>query len=200
MVKRTLAALFFLGWLPAAAQSRARFEPPDSLTQPASDGSGIKHFAEIDQGVYKGSKPKSDADFRFLQSLHVKYIVDLQVLPFVTVFESRKARKYGITVLRGTMNASPISPSEKHVDHILALLRDSDKHPIYFHCRYGRDRTGVIAALYQIYFEGMSEPQAMQYLHDSGYAFKFGWVRSGLVRYLKNHPNPPADLVAASSH
>jgi protein tyrosine/serine phosphatase len=117
----------------------------------------------------------------------------------MSISEQRKARKYGITVIHGIMNASPISPSEKHVDHILTILRDPSKHPIYFHCKLGRDRTNVIAALYKMYFMGMSETEAMQYLHDSGYGFKFGWLRSGLTRYVKKHPTPPADLASASA-
>jgi len=78
------------------------------------------------------------------------------------------------------MNASPFSPSEKHIDKILAILRDSRYHPVYFHCKFGRDRTSIIAALYKMYFQGLSEPEAMQYLHESGYGFKFGRLRSGL--------------------
>ena len=38
----------------------------------------------------------------------------------------------------------------------------------------------------------------MQYLHDIGYGFKFGWLRSGLTRYLRDHPTPPAALTAAA--
>jgi protein tyrosine/serine phosphatase len=169
------------------------------VVQPATAGSTLKHFAEIDSsGVYKGSRPRSDADFRFLQSLHVKYIVDVEVplMPWESYLERQKARKYGITVLLGLMNASPISPSEKHVDHILAILHDDRNHPIYFHCKWGRDRTAVIAALYQMYFENMSEQDAMQYMRDEGYGFKFGWIRAGLVRYVKKHPTPPADLAS----
>ena len=172
--------------------------PSDLAGQPAAAGSTLKHFGSVDTGVYKGSRPKNDADYQFLQSLHVKYIVDLQVLPFLTRPEQRKAKKYGITVIPATMNASPPSPSEKHVDQVLSTLRDGRYHPVYFHCKLGRDRTAVIAALYKMYFRGMSEPEAMQYLHDIGYGFKFGWLRSGLTRYLRNHPTPPASLNAAA--
>lgn len=157
-------------------------------------GSKLKHFGQVDSQVYKGSRPKSDADFRFLQSLHIKYIIDVQVLPIDRFFEQRKARKYGIAVIAGIMNASPIAPSEKHVDHILELLRKD--RPVYFHCKWGRDRTAIIAALYQMYFENMSEQEAMQYLHENGYGFKFGWLRAGLTRYLRKHPTPPAELVS----
>jgi protein tyrosine/serine phosphatase len=188
--------LMFLGALPASSQVIAGVDNP--ARELTAAGSKLKHFAPVDVGVYKGSRPKSDADYRFLQSLHVRYIVDLQVFPFMSFLEKRKARKYGITVIPGIMNASPISPSEKHVDAILTILRDEKYHPIYFHCRFGRDRTSVIAALYRMYFLGMSPQDATQYLHESGYAFRFGWLRSGLTRYVKKHPTPSTGLLSAS--
>jgi len=187
-MKHFVASLLLLGGLPAFWQVSAVVAASDVA------GSALKHFGSVDEGVYKGSRPKSDADYQFLESLHVKYIVDLQAFPFLTHSEQRRAKKYGITVIAGTMNASPFSPSEKHIDKILAILRDSRYHPVYFHCKFGRDRTSIIAALYKMYFQGMSEPEAMQYLHESGYGFKFGWLRSGLTRYLRNHPAPPASL------
>jgi protein tyrosine/serine phosphatase len=192
---RPLVPLLLLaGLIQASGQVPAAGPASDLVSQTKAAGSSLKHFALIDDGVYKGSRPKSDADYRFLQSLHIKYIVDLQVFPLLTHFEKNKAKKYGITLIPGIMNASPLSPSEKHIDHILAILRDGRYHPVYFHCKFGRDRTAVIAALYQMYFLGMSQEEAVQYLHDSGYAFKFGWLRSGLTRYLKNHPTRPVAL------
>jgi protein tyrosine/serine phosphatase len=195
-MKPCVAMLMFLGALPASSQVIAGVDNP--ARELTAAGSKLKHFAPVDVGVYKGSRPKSDADYRFLQSLHVRYIVDLQVFPFMSFLEKRKARKYGITVIPGIMNASPISPSEKHVDAILTILRDEKYHPIYFHCRFGRDRTSVIAALYRMYFLGMSPQDATQYLHESGYAFRFGWLRSGLTRYVKKHPTPSTGLLSAS--
>jgi protein tyrosine/serine phosphatase len=197
MTKSLVAMLFFWGASYAPCQAPASSIASDSVG--AASAVPLKHFAKVDEGVYKGSRPKGDAQYEYLQSLGVKYIVDLQLLPFMSKFEERKARKYGITVIHAIMNASPISPSEKHVDHILAILRDPSKHPIYFHCKLGRDRTNVIAALYKMYFMGMSEQEAMQYLHDSGYGFKFNFLRSGLTRYVKKHPTPPADLASASA-
>jgi protein tyrosine/serine phosphatase len=196
LMKPCVAMLMFLGALPASSQVIAGVDNP--ARELTAAGSKLKHFAPVDVGVYKGSRPKSDADYRFLQSLHVRYIVDLQVFPFMSFLEKRKARKYGITVIPGIMNASPISPSEKHVDAILTILRDEKYHPIYFHCRFGRDRTSVIAALYRMYFLGMSPQDATQYLHESGYAFRFGWLRSGLTRYVKKHPTPSTGLLSAS--
>jgi protein tyrosine/serine phosphatase len=158
-------------------------------------GAKLNHLGRVDAGVYKGSKPRSDADYKFLQSLHVKYIVDLQVFPWVAAMERARAKRYGITVIPAQMNASPVSPSEKHIETILAMLRDSRCHPIYFHCALGRDRTSVIAALYKRYFLGMSREGTIRYLYESGY--KDGWERSGLKRYLEEHPTAPPSLLSS---
>ena len=193
-MKLLVAMLLFFGAIPAPCQVPAAIDTPDLTRVHTPTGSKLNHFGQVDDGVYKGSKPRSDADYRLLQSLHVRYIVDLQVLPFTYRFEQRKAKKYGIILIPGRMNASPFSPSEKHIETILAILRDERYHPIYFHCAFGRDRTSLIAALYKMYFLGMPQQEAMRYLHESGY--KDGWVRSGLTRYLEKHPTPPAALLS----
>jgi protein-tyrosine phosphatase len=160
----------------------------DSSGQVPAAGTTLVHFGQVDEGVYKGSKPRTDADYRFLQSRHVKYIVDLQFLPFLDRSEHQQAKRYGMVFIPARMNASPVSPSQEHVETTLAILRDKRYHPVYFHCALGRDRTNLIAALYKMYFLGMSQQHALRYMDESGY--KDGWVRSGLKRYLKEHPTP----------
>jgi len=151
-------------------------------------GATLVHFGQVDEGVYKGSKPTTDADYQFLQSRHVKYIVNLQFLPFLDRSEQQKAKRYGMVFIPARINASPVSPSQNHIETTLAILRDKRHHPVYFHCALGRDRTNLIAALYKMYFLGMSQQHALRYMDESGY--KDGWVRSGLKRYLKEHPTP----------
>lgn len=169
-------------------QLAAEIDTPDKPREQAAAGTTLVHFAQVDNGVYKGSRPRTDADYRFLQSRHVKYIVDLQFLPFLGLSEQKKAKRYGIVFIPARMNASPVSPSQKHVEAILAILKDKRYHPVYFHCALGRDRTSLIAALYKMYFLGMSQQDAWRYMHESGY--KDGWIRGGLKRYLEKHPTP----------
>jgi protein-tyrosine phosphatase len=153
-------------------------------------GTSIRHFAQIDDGVYKGSKPKNDADYRFLQSKKIKYIVDLKFFPLVYRIEKRKARKYGMAVIPVTINASPIAPSEKHVRKILCLLSDKRLRPIYFHCSVGRDRTSLIAALYEVYFQGLPREKAWHEMRDE-FGFKDDWTLRGLRAYLQQHLESP---------
>jgi protein tyrosine/serine phosphatase len=151
------------------------------------DGTTLVHFGEVDQGVYKGSEPKTTADYEFLHARHIKYILDLELLPSVRHSEQKKAKRYGIVLLHGRLNASPIPPSHKHIERIMAILRNKRYHPIYFHCAYGRDRTSLVAALYKMYFLSMSQQDALQYMDESGY--KDSWVRGGLKRYIEEHPS-----------
>ena len=173
-------------------QVSAVLDRPDASRAQSAAGTTLVHFGQVDDGVYKGSRPKTNADFEFLQSRHVKYIVDLQFLPFLHWSEQKKAKRYGIVFIPARMNASPVSPSQKHVEAIMAILRDKRYQPVYFHCALGRDRTSVIAALYKMYFLGMSQQDARRYMLESGY--KVSWVRCGLARYLKKHPTPSPAL------
>lgn len=170
----------------------------DTAAQQPAPGTTITHFAQVDDGVYKGSAPKNDADYRFLQSKNIGYILDLQLFPFLHITEKEKAEEYSMVFLSAHINASPLAPSEKHVTRILAILRDKRYHPIYFHCDLGRDRTSLIAALYKMYFLGMSQQDAWQQMKSDG--FKDSWTLRGLRTYLERHPHPPSSLVPLARH
>lgn len=145
-------------------------------------GTSLRYYAELDDGVYKGSKPKHDADFQFLESLHIRNILEINFLPLLSGAERKKAREHGMTFVSVPVNASPVAPSDKHVDRILCMLRDQQFHPIYFHCDLGRDRTSLIAALYDMYFKGMSPDDAWQAMKD--YGFKDALTLRGLKSYF----------------
>jgi protein-tyrosine phosphatase len=152
----------------------------------------IKHFEKIDNGVYVGSKPKSDADFAFLQSLGVKTILNANFLPWLSGCERRKAKKYGMRFLSVPMNASIIPPREKHVDKILRTMRNPGNHPIYLHCVLGRDRTSMIAALYGINYLGWTRDRALETMKRAG--FKQVWYLHGLKKYFDEHSTPSPEL------
>src|SRR5437868_8393729 len=88
-------------------------------------GTSIRHFEQIDQGVYKGSKPKNDADYRFLQSKNIKYIVDLKFFPVLYRLEKSKAKKYRMAVIPVTINASPIAVVEARSQNSLPAERQA---------------------------------------------------------------------------
>ena len=174
--------------IPATAQAIEIVDPAHD--HPAA-GTKLTRFQKIDEGVYKGSQPRNDADYRFLQSKHIKYIVEMRFLPLLHRFEAHKARKYGIRVIPITMNASTFPPSEEHIRQILCLLSDKRLRPIYFHCTVGRDRTALIATLYEVYFLGLPPEKARDEMERLG--FKQSWTLAGLSAYLEKHASSPWD-------
>jgi Tyrosine phosphatase family len=154
------------------------------LIHPAP-GTSIVRFAQVDVGLYKGSNPKTDADYRFLRSKNIKYILDLKFFPWLYRLEKRKAKKHDMIVIPATINASPIAPSEKHLHPILCMLADTRLRPLYFHCSVGRDRTSLIATLYEVNHLGLPAEDAWEEMKRFG--FKDDWTLGGLKAYLQNH-------------
>lgn len=159
-------------------------------------GTSIVRFGKIDEGVYKGSKPKNDTDYRFLQSKNIKYILDLKFFPLLYRLEKKKAEKYGMVVIPATINASPLAPSKEHVRKILCILANRQLRPIYFHCSVGRDRTSLIATLYEIYLEGLPPEQALSEMKRLG--FKDDWTLHGLKEFLQEYSTSP--ILDRSTH
>ena len=75
---------------------------------------------------------------------------------------------------------------------IMHILRDKRYLPIYFHCDIGRDRTSLIAGLYQIYFREMPPQEAWRDMTHFG--FKDSWTLRGLKRYFEKHERRPRSL------
>lgn len=148
-------------------------------------GTSLVRFARVDDGVYKGSKPKSEADFRFLQDHHIRYILQLNFLPGLSGAEKSMARRHGMKLVSVRISASPFPPLEEHVNRALCILRDQRYHPIYLHCDIGRDRTGLIVGLYDLYYKGVSHREAWRLMKEDG--FKDSWTLYGLKKYFESH-------------
>jgi hypothetical protein len=82
-----------------------------------------------------------------------------------------------------------MTPSEKHVNAVLCLLRDRRYHPIYIHCDLGRDRAMLIVGLYEMYYKGKSKQDA--YNQMKYYGFKDDWTLAGLKKYFEKHSQQP---------
>src|SRR5690349_11700830 len=58
--------------LAIAGQDLSRLGPADH----PPPGTTIVRFGEVAPGIYRGSNPHTDADFRFLRSKHIRYDLD----------------------------------------------------------------------------------------------------------------------------
>lgn len=55
------------------------------------------------------------------------------------------------------------------IDRFLALLDDPSSYPVLLHCKAGLHRTGVLAAVYRMEYQGWSREQAWWELRENGF-------------------------------
>jgi protein-tyrosine phosphatase len=157
-------------------------------------GTSLHYFTKVADGVYAGSKPKTDADFEFLRAKGVEHVLQAHFLPWGTGQEKRRAERFGMDFVALPMNASIWPPSEKHVDAVLRMMRT--RQPIYVHCVLGRDRTSLLVALYRMYFEGVSKGKAYEEMKAEG--FPSNVFVHGLKVYFDRHLERPAELAGVA--
>lgn len=65
-------------------------------------------------------------------------------------------------------NAGPAQRPEA-IDRFLQIMDDPTNHPVLIHCKAGLHRTGILAAVYRMEYDGWSPPQAWYELRDNGF-------------------------------
>ena len=143
----------------------------------------------VEDGIYRGSRPGSEDDFRYLKAIGIKSILSLETMDFNTDPVERGAAKVGIHVAVKPIEASPIEPSQESVQAALDFLSDKANWPVYIHCNFGYHRTGMLVALYRVKSEGCSLAAAKEEMKDFGYNPNYVLVY-GLMKYLDDHAGP----------
>lgn len=96
--------------------------------------------------------------------------------------DEKMLRNSGINRIDIPMRAWNID-DDKIVAALKAIKEAEKQGPVLFHCQHGADRTGVVAAMYRIIFQGWSREAALAELEDGGYGFHSVWVN--IPRYVR---------------
>jgi len=140
---------------------------------------GINNFAKVDDHLFRGAQPDTQA-IKNLQKLGVKTIIDLRLPDEVRKGEATDAQAHGILYtnlpLRGLGR-----PAKEQAELVLSMV-ESLPGPVFIHCRFGCDRTGMIVACYRIKHNNMALKNALQE------AAKYGmfWFERGMKSYVRD--------------
>jgi protein tyrosine/serine phosphatase len=126
---------------------------------------------EVDVGVWRGSQPKTQEDFDQLKEMGIATLISLQWNKTVEK-ENEMAKENGIHFMNYPIKANE-EIDEATVSKIFRALKNSKKQPIYLHCQFGRDRTGLIFALYRVKVQGWTPKAAYKEWTDMGFDPKF---------------------------
>jgi hypothetical protein len=137
---------------------------------------GVANFARITPAIWRGQAPDSGG-IKKLREMGVRTIIDLRTRGEHEGLADDPTVEY----VRMPFSATD-PPPEELIDRFFAIVTDPDKQPVFFHCRYGKDRTGTMAALYRIKIQGWEPEKAVREMKYFGfrsiYRDLIGFVRS----------------------
>ena len=117
-----------------------------SLDQTILKDISISNFEQVNDTILRGAAP-SDENLRLLAKSGVKTIVDLRMAGPAVKHESGVAHELGINYVHVPLGFK--SPNLSEMTRVLGVLNDSEKQPVFVHCRQGADRTGMTIGMYR---------------------------------------------------
>lgn len=163
-VWRALFATLLLPFSPSRGMGRCLHKFPNDCNPTSITDQDICNFHRVDSDLYRGARPKCSG-YAKLASLGIRTIISLE--------GSLEASLGGCEVPHDGSGAAlhlvslPISYPEialtgvpdKNMRRIFEQIRSAPK-PIFVTCRVGKDRTGVIVAVYRMWRQEMSFDEA----------------------------------------
>jgi protein tyrosine/serine phosphatase len=147
------------------------------------------NFQNFGPGLFRGARP-SESALEFLKFLGVKTVVDLQggdkldsslgwIAPYVEpgekeswiTYERNLANSLGMNFLNVPLNSlDQITVNEgTQIGKLLRFMSDPKNQPVYVHCEHGKDRTGLVVALYRVYYQNWSRRSAYNEMIQMGH-------------------------------
>ncbi len=95
----------------------------------------------------------------------------------------------GMSFVNLPLNALfPVTGEEDaSIDRALELIDDPSNQPVFFHCRHGKDRTGLVAALYRVLYQGCSPQKAREEWLKYGHGTALIWLRRYFDQEGRSH-------------
>ncbi|MBI4971610.1 MAG: tyrosine-protein phosphatase [Candidatus Omnitrophica bacterium] len=139
----------------------------------------IDNFGSPGKGFYRGAQP-SDIALKALKELGVKTIVDFRNEPKKIRKEQQTVESLGMRFVSIPWDGRR-EPRKADVQQFIELLKDSSNNPVFFHCRRGAERTGVMWASYRVAVDGWDPDKASEEMLK--YQFRSFWFPH-LTRFL----------------
>ena len=109
----------------------------------------VSNFGMVTEGIYRGGRPTGEPAYKYLADLGVKTVVNLQ---YMHTDDKALCKKYGLNCVDFKLFASA-PPADYIMDwdkfkqaYAFVLDEKSAGRKVFFHCLYGSDRTGMLAA------------------------------------------------------
>lgn len=141
------------------------------------------NFHIVDKNVWRSSQPNPEAIILLKKTYGLKSILNLRSVEETNDSEKKLADSLKIKYISFPMDAR-LPQNKDTLKKILDVVKDTGNYPILIHCLGGKDRTGLIVALYKMdkYNTPVEEliTEMVMYGHDS---VKFGNMIKALEQF-----------------
>lgn len=163
---------------PVSAQIGRTGDPAKVIQVP-----GVMNAASIAMNLYRGAQPSLDG-FAGLNKLGIDIVVDFRDEASQIKLEKKSVESQGMKFVSVPWRGDSL-PTHDELVTFFKLLRDNPDKKIFIHCEYGKDRTGVMSAIYRIAVEHWSADQSIAEMKE----FHYDRARlPHLARYVRAFP------------
>ncbi|MDD3013917.1 MAG: tyrosine-protein phosphatase [Candidatus Gastranaerophilales bacterium] len=138
------------------------------LPSPVINFIGTYNFHKVDNNYYRGGQPDEN-DYQSYALLGIKTIINLRNADKDDVIKQEKiAKRFGLNYISIPMKASQ-PPTNEQIAFFFKVFDKPENLPVYVHCWQGKDRTGIMTALYRVRDYGWDFTQAYSEMMQRGY-------------------------------
>lgn len=150
----------------------------------------LRNFFRVNDNLYRGAQPAAKG-MAELKALGIKSVINLRSL------HSDKDEIGDLGLIEHRIKSGAGDPEDGEIVRFLQLAVDPANQPVFVHCAYGSDRTGLMIAMYRIAVEGWSNEAAHEEMVKGGYGFHTIYkdiqrhVRTVDAKALREHAGLP---------
>jgi protein tyrosine phosphatase (PTP) superfamily phosphohydrolase (DUF442 family) len=151
----------------AAAPGRAWAEPVERA--------GLSNLHRVSPVLWRGAQPEADGS-RELERLGVRSVLSLRGL-HADQLPAGSTRAYE------RISFKAWHPEDEDVVRFLRFVNDPAHQPVFVHCQWGADRTGMMCAIWRVACCGWTRDEALAEMTQGGFGFHS--ELSNLVEYVR---------------
>jgi protein tyrosine phosphatase (PTP) superfamily phosphohydrolase (DUF442 family) len=141
----------------------------------------LPRLHSVDPGIWRGGQP-THAGIDALKERGIKTIINFRTDPLAVEEETAYAKKIGINEVKIPIRGER-GPQNDQLDKFFALVRDDNAKPIFMHCDGGRDRTGLMVALYRKEIDQWPVQKAYKEMVELGFTRCYVWMTNRLYDF-----------------
>jgi protein tyrosine/serine phosphatase len=183
-----IVAIILLTYLVVGCESNV--EEANTYISPETSVSDKQfNFHIVDNGIWRSAQPSIES-IAVMKKHGLKTVINLRADKENHLWESRVCDSLGIQYVHIPMDGREV-PDTADINKILRVIENQQNQPLMFHCLGGKDRTGIVTAIYRlknsdIGFEEENKEMLMYGYNEKEFPHLAEFVKGWREKYLKN--------------